>query len=894
MIWQGFNLNRNTLYHALCVSFILCGTVSTVPTAQAALSPVMAQPGSQITNIASGDYIDDEGNQQVIDSNPVSLIIQQVYALDLHSNQQQIGTLGAKINFPHILTNTGNVADSYRLSISQLTTDQYDLSGVAVYADRDQNGLPDDNVNLIGSTVQLAAGQSLSVVVAGSIPTNRNKGDTAQFTLTASSSNNTALSKSVTDTATVVDDAVILVTKSQSVSSGSGNQVLSYTFTYTNNGTAAGRVVISDILDGALTYNPGSGVWSNGSGNLTDADDTEVGANSAIKYNVKGNTVTAELASVPALSTGSIAFQVTVNNPSLATIPNSATYYQYEAGSTGTNNPTKNTATNTVVYSNQFIRNVVANVNPSASSDRGNPNQAPDNLTVVANANAGQEVLFDDYIWNTGSATDSFNLTYTGNLSSCAVVRLYSADGKTQLVDSNNDGIVDTGPIAVGSARHIKLGIITKPDCNTPQPLSVDLTATSVVDATKSNAVRNQITNVIAGTTDLYNSDQSGLGVGVVNNNGNPLVTKPLQQGQAVFALEVKNGGNSANNYNLYAAGSAINLSNPATNLPNGWQVKFFEGDATCTTLGNQITNTGSVAAGAVKHYCAVVTASTAVTNIEQPLWFAVKSPVNGQGDVIMNQVSVKPYRLFTLNADQQGQVDSGGTVVYLHTLTNRGSLTEGTAIGQVLLNVTPQNSNDKFNYTLYYDANKNGVIDATDPLASDLAAITANAGLAPNQSLQLLLKVQAPSTATNGTTSAVTLHVLPTTQLQNIDAAQVGNTDLTTVSSSQLRLTKLQVKTACTTSGLDALPYSTSAIQIKPNECVAYQLKVSNDGSNSVANVVIADTVPAYTVLQNPPAPKVSQGTVTVNAKGEIKANLGMIDAGQTASAYFLILVSP
>ena len=33
-------------------------------------------PGSQITNIASGDFLDAQGNLQVINSNPVSLTIQ--------------------------------------------------------------------------------------------------------------------------------------------------------------------------------------------------------------------------------------------------------------------------------------------------------------------------------------------------------------------------------------------------------------------------------------------------------------------------------------------------------------------------------------------------------------------------------------------------------------------------------------------------------------------------------------------------------------------------------------------------------------------------------------------------------------------------------------------------
>lgn len=96
-----------------------------------------AQPkaGSNITNIASGDFYDEQGNLQTINSNPVILTVQAIYSLSLQSNQQNIGTIGSKLNFPHVLTNTGNIADNYKLALTQLTNDQFDLENIAVYVD---------------------------------------------------------------------------------------------------------------------------------------------------------------------------------------------------------------------------------------------------------------------------------------------------------------------------------------------------------------------------------------------------------------------------------------------------------------------------------------------------------------------------------------------------------------------------------------------------------------------------------------------------------------------------------------------------------------------------------------------------------------------------------------
>lgn len=896
--FPAVNLRRTALSRGLCLALSCTGSL--------AYAQAIPTPGSLITNVASGDFVDRFGNTQIINSNPVELVVAEVRAVQLVRNQEQLGLIGGQISYPHVLTNTGNVADSYVLSAIQLGTDDFDLLGLALYIDRNQDGIPDDNINLLqaGNQIALQAGESVGLVAAATIPADRQTGDQADFTLTATSQALVAPpSSTVTDITRVTEGGVLAVNKSQSLATGPLGSVITYTLRYSNTGNAPTELRLTDILDASrLRYIENSGRWSNSDIALTDAVGEDP-ANSEIQDYVVNSTgsqheVTVVIPSVPAQSTGSISFQVEVISAPSGRVSNTATYQQLDGAVVA-----KNTSTNTVTFTLQGNVSVVLNNNSGSPVNAGDPDSAPDNLVSVASAAAGVETLFDNYVWNTGDQVDSFNLSFvTAGLPECATVRLYSADGRTLLTDSNGDGVVDTGPMRPNTSQNIKVGISTTQDCAVAAPITVDLTATSSNNPNISDPVRNQLDVVEQGGTDLYNSNNTGVGNPNIDASGNPFISLPiLPAGTAVFPLVVENTGTLVNNYQLIADDDGVlDPANNSNDLPAGWSVEFFvAGAADCSVLGDQITNSGEVAPNTTFAYCAVVTAPAGVTPQDLPLWFAVRSPVNGQTDILKNQVQVQAARQLSLQADNQGQVSIGGTVVYTHTLTNTGNVVEGATVGDLLISLDDANANSMLG-TVYYDANNNGVLDPDDPIISDVAALgltNGAVGLDPNESIRLFVKVEAPSTLTAGATSSFVLSATPVGLIAGMAAAPVSNTDVTTVTANQVRLQKTQALDAACDGAPDAA-YSAAALLIEPDQCVFYQVTAINDGAELVNNVVVSDRIPPFTGLFG--VPTVSQGTLaqpnppTSGYQGNVEANLGTLLPSQSATLNFAIRVDP
>lgn len=854
-------------------------------------------PGSYISNIASGDYADETGNILVVNSNPVSLEVQKSYALTLVQNQQQLGIVGGQVNFPHVLTNTGNTEDSYQLSLTQLTNDQFDFADVQVYADRDQNGLPDDSSDLlsVASTISLKPGESLSIVVVGSIPLNATESSKGGIELLATSQTESTVTGKVEDTATVLDDAVISLEKTQDKSQGVVADIVTYTLTYRNNGTAARPLTITDLLDDSLEYVTNSARWNQGVDGLSD--DTE---SADIKYQLlsDGKTIKAEVTSVAPLTSGVLSFQVKVKNADKNKIPNTAQYIYSDK-----NNKTYTLNSNTVNYTLSPLFGVVLNNNSFSSVNAGNPDQAPDNLLTMVSLKPGEEVYFKNYVWNIGNVTDIYNLSYTtSNLPACAKVRLYSKDGKTLLTDTNGDGVVDTGSLAASAVKEIRIGVFASTSCNTEvSNIAIDVKATSVFSSEISDPTRNVITRLAASSSesDLYNWDTSGEGLGNVDNGGNAWLKKSVLDGKVIFPLIAENKSTQSNNYNLFASFSAIDPQNITAATVVGFTVKFYEGDATCSTLGKQITNTGTLAAGATKQYCAEIQVDPSQQNFVKPIWFAIQSPVNQQADVIKNEISSSTARQLILTNDQQGQVNVGGAIVYVHTLKNVGTITEGETSGsEVKFKVNPLQADDKFIYSLYYDANKNGELDAADKFIdanTDLSMLTSGVGIPSQGSIQLLLKVSSFETVLQGASSAAEV-IVELGDYLGIALTDIKNTDITTVGTVNMQLNKYQLVIDCSEpldqTKVSSLTFSMQVLSVEPGHCVVYKLSLLNKGGSTVNAVQFIDVVPPYTTLHK--GPLLVPGGTNVSSGDKISGTVDSLAPGAEASMYFIIRVNP
>lgn len=871
---------------------------------------------SLIGNTATATYTDASAVTRSATSNTVQTVVQQVGSFTLVANNTRLVAPGGQVVYPHTLTNTGNGSDSYQLVATQGvdgTDDDFNLNSFAIYADLDGNGVPDNAVNLAGTSVSLAAGGVFKFVVVGSAPGTATAGQDSVTTITATAAfdGDTAFN---TDTATVTADAVLNVTKSANILTGPIGTVVEYTLTYTNTGNNTARAVtITDVIPagatpatvGGMKYITGSGVWSAG-GALNDA----TGANdpTGITYEVTGTdlagnrTISAVITSVAPNVSGTIKFQVRVDNvaatgpgndgnsvarPGILT--NTANYFYDPDNNAGTNNNTASQPTNSVDFLVTQTSAVAANDSTTISAIGGD-----NDIVEQASAGQGTTVSFTNIIWNNGNGPDSFNVTYanlnpaTYGFPAGTSFQLFQADGNNVLQDTTSDGVPNTPVIQPGQYYEVILKAtlpagVTGTGATPGSGYSVIKTATSVNDPTKVDTVTDTLAQITSNVVDLSNNLASGyadgtLGggtattAGTVDNSGAAWSTKSVNPGASTtFPLLIQNKVGIADNYNL-AAGADVGMSA----LPGGWTVVFRAdgGAGNCSTVGATLTNTGTINALGSRLVCAVVTTPVTQTPTTQNVYFKVTSPVSNATDTKLDAVTVNTYRDLQMITNRTGQVFPGGSVVYEHILTNNGNVPEGDAATEMLL--TAANSLAGFTTVLYIDSNNNGALDVSDAVlngvsGSDnfhtLSAATSGytgaganaAGLAPTESIRIFAKVQAPAGATPGTTDTATITANVVGDVNGVTApTDPVNTDTTNVIGGQIRLDKTQaLDKNCDGDSGDAgeVNYTTANLAALPGECIMYRIIATNEGVSPVTDIVINDTTPAFTKLSVAPA---------------------------------------
>lgn len=899
--------NRLQLTQLAASIALVAGSAAFVSSAHAAAPAA----GTNISNVASATYTDSTGASKSVNSNIVTTTVSPVGSITLVANRTATANANALVSLSHTLTNNGNSTDTITLSVANIAngpgSDDYDFSGLKVYQDTNNDGTPDGAPIVIGTatgTITLAAGQSVNLIVEGTTSATAAASNTGQWTLNAVSGRTDvvtggALTASNTDTVTIINGAVISLTKSASVSlidatKSDAEREVTYTLVYRNTGNStATNVLVTDKLDAKLEYVTGSAQLM-GLGQ-TDADD--VGDD----YKFVGDTLTLKIPSLAPNTTGTLTFKArVVQNTDPALIRNTA---EVDPG-TGTKTPSNDNYVEVAKIFKGTINDSLGDAYSDAEKDLTGMNLAKDDKIIIDSIQQGQVAVFGNdnnpatteekiFIHNTGNFADEFNVSAT-NISlsggGTGIVTLYQADGVTPFVS--------TGTLAKGGKYELvaKITLPATYSGNTP------LTATLLVKP-KSNPAQIAdtldliITKVTPATVDLHNgntTDQDGAGTPVgsgkdANKYANEVSVLP---GNSVtFPLQVDNLGSVSDNFNL------------SHNLPAGWDVKFYVADAAGTgPTGSPITNTGNLdALTGTKKLVAVITPPLGETAGDQEVLLTVTSPATGLSDTIAEKLTVQADRKLVLNQDRIGQVAPGGTVVYKHTLTNNSNLVEGATPAGIPFTLT--SSNTDWAASLYIDNNNDGLIDANDTLVTG-AALTflGNAGIAKGATVNLLVKVQAPVNATVGTQNPVVLTFSPV-QYNGQNHPVLTNTDLTTVTAGQVRLVKDQYLANCAdgTAINGTGTYTQATVSAKPGECVRYRIVATNEGNATVTNVVISDNTPSYTTLkaitevgtESPKATNATLGGISADgATGTVSATQLTLAPNATSSLEFVIKV--
>ena len=928
--------------------------------------------GTVIKNQASASYracLDDgcteQAEAQRVTSNLVQTLVQNVPGIELVSDQGKPAVPGGLVYFSHVLTNTGNGRDQYQLCITNVGSD---IDAWAVYADGNGDGQPDAGGALFTQTdadgcwdnltPDMISGETFALVVEAELSAGTVAGQQPSLQVRARSDADNTLLAINTDEADVIDGPVIEVVKSLSQREGrSPDGPITVTLDYRNpSDQAATDIIIEDVLptvsvDGVsagMTYVPDSARWTfTGNTPLTDdGDDGDQGnAPNLIRYCAYDtdaaepdcqDRVRAVVTQLPPGGVGTLTFEVTLDAGLSAgdRVRNTGRFrYSNEAGNTdfGTPSPFSTNAVSYRVIDRALAPAVVANNSENDSITGSDDVSDTGNRVEIASAGQGGTVLFNNVIWNTGDGEDRFDITIdaANDRSGAAlsdpfpqgtVFQLLKADGATPLVDTDGNGVPDTGPIPLVDqggqcpARFVRdagngvcgvrvvLQAILPPNA-LGGPFQVTKVASSVTDPQVRNAVTDTLISIATNSVDLtndqpVNGSAPGEGPGPEASPVRSLSVAPGSRG--TFVLYVNNTGPRQDSYDLHASNSNFNPGQ----LPAGWAVAFYRdgGSGDCSANGVTITNTGLVPAGSQRLVCAQVTVPESASGGDTlPLYLRALSPTSNASDIKLDQVVVVAGPALSLQPDQTGQVAPGSSVLYSHQLTNTGNVD----LTNVLLSGTPDSASDNgWSITLYEDSNGNGQWDTADTLIVDgtpLQTAGADGVLAVGESLSVFARVFAPATAGYGITNLKTLTVTAQGAGQTVtDTA----TDSTTTSNTDVAVTKEQALDAdcdgvpdgpgsCTADGCFVYTRFTAA----PGEqCVIYRLTAANTGAQSMYEVTINDrTQPFTTMLSAATRCQLPSGDCSADVAapaeggtGDVSVNVGELKAGEAAVLIF------
>ncbi|OED42424.1 hypothetical protein AB833_07245 [Chromatiales bacterium (ex Bugula neritina AB1)] len=850
--------------------------------------------GTIIKNQASATYTDSNGIERVATSNVVETTIQQVAAMQLDRDQNKLAAAGQQVFLSHTVTNGGNGLDNFSVSVSNDSAgDDFDLIGLQIYNDANQDGRP-DTYSPVNSSPALDSQMSWHFVIAGTIPASISEFQISRLTLTVNSQFNTGVVVTNTNSVSVADGAVVEVTKSLSNTSGtSPSDPVTVTLGYRNTGSGvATDVTLIDALPAGMLYIAGSARWNEtGATVLSDSNPADPqGSVNTVRYcaynasciglaeaesdadNDSSNQITAILSSVAPGEAGQITFQVQIGSGLNAGNLGNTAEFEYLSGPVLTNRYSSNSVTFQVLHSTAVVLNGSATV---AVDNTAEP-------VIVSSSPQGTAISFVSYVWNTGNGTDTYDLVIDSASSTFpagSLFRLLQSDGVTPLIDSSGNGLPDTGPLAAGTFCKVVVQIIPPSDAqgdNGGAGYSVTTTATSISDSSVSNSILDRLLSLTSASVDITNvanvNDIEATGAGS-GPEAVAVSTFSVSPGSTLtLPLFINNTGATATSFDL--AGSIFE-DYSEVELPEGWQISFRKSGEE-----EELSNTGVILPGEFMQIDTLITVPANTAPGTTSLYFRAWSQATGALDIKHDAIEVASIEQLLLELNQAGQLDPGGSYVYDHLLTNTGN----TVINSVTLSLSDSEEAQGWTSALFEDTDADGKLGPADLVITDLATI------AIGEVRQLFLKVFAPAGAELQSTN--------TTELQvswNSGSSLEMVSNVTTVTSSEINIVKEQAPDLGCNGTLNS-PYSVSDFSIEPgNNCVSYRLTATNAGLVTVYNVEVTDATPAFTAYFGTAFCSIGSCTVTepvAGGQGNINASLGSLEPGGSVILIFSVRV--
>ena len=670
-------------------------------------------------------------------------------------------------------------------------------------------------------------------------------------------------------------------------------------------------VTNGDFADGAGNHEGGGFDWTRFGGSPAGAGLCEVaasgcttdaagvpGAKPIATNDANGDGTTGDIGirgHDDVLSPGfSVSFAFTVKvEPTLtggATIPNTATATAYLDGD-GTPDETGEAEASATSEPVPTVRSMViedTNAGKLLGTSDGGDDDANGAGTGLGNGNdsqlvdtarAGEAVIFQHVLYNTGTVADRYVLSVpvpgtAGNTFPAGTTfRFEDAAGNTLV--SNTTGVV-------GSGGNLTIRMIaTLPSgAAAGGPFTATVTAVSANDTGVTDTTAATLTALTAGGVDLSNDDTVANGGAPDGSSAadrhafttTPITTLSGDPGDTVrFPLTISNDSAASQSFTL-SAGKGV-FGGALLAIHQGWSVSFTD------VNGNTGNQTVSIPADGTLVVYADVTISSDPTRAlreagdfdvdgdgndesistndsdgDYPIVFRVVSNSNASAvDTKLDAVDVNDKENVTLTQGRVGQVNPNGSKNYAHTLSNVGNTVENFALS----------SSDNNGFSSFAEVRDNtgafvkfstlvvgSTVQVTDKDGNTVLRTLISEGgnpvipLQPGDVLDINVRVVAPNVG-DGTVNNTTL-----TASYNAGGASLTNVDQTTVVLGNIELTKTAALDKLCDGTPDFAFAETATQQVQPGECVIWQIVATNVGAATVTAVEISDVVQAFTQL--------------------------------------------